>query len=144
MEIGSYRGRSAAAWYQGIEDRGSLFCVDSWDADYPEGRPSDFEIFNEQMAIMNYAPTVMRMPSVEAVEMLAPGCIDIVFIDGNHAEAGLDIDYWLPKLKLGGLICGHDWRRGGELERQVIERLPEAKLIKGSIWAWRKTKWKPV
>lgn len=137
VEVGSYRGRSAAAWYQGIEDRGSLFCVDPWDADYPEGLPSDFEIFNEQMAIMGYTPEVLSMPSCLAAPLFDECSIDLIFIDGNHTEAGLDIDYWLPKLKPTGMICGHDWRRGGELERQVLARLPEAELIKGSIWAWR-------
>lgn len=137
VEIGSYRGRSAAAWYQGVEGRGTLFCIDPWDAGYPEGRPSDYEIFKEQMAIMGYTPEVVRMASIEAVGRFADQSVDLVFIDGNHAEAGLDVDLWLAKLKPTGLLCGHDWRRGGVLEAAVLERLPDAKLIKGSIWAWR-------
>jgi predicted O-methyltransferase YrrM len=137
VEIGSYRGRSAAAWYHGIEGRGTLYCVDPWDAGYPEGRSSDYEIFKEQMAFMGYTPEVLRMASIEAVEQFDDHSIDLIFIDGNHEEAGLDVDLWLPKLKPGGLLCGHDWRRGGELEASVLERVPDAKLIKGSIWAWR-------
>jgi predicted O-methyltransferase YrrM len=136
VEIGSYRGRSAAAWYQGIQGRGTLYCIDPWDDSYPEGRPSDYEIFNEQMAIMGYTPEVLRMPSIEAAKLFEDESVDLIFIDGDHKQAGLDVDLWLPKLKPDGLLCGHDWRRGGELEQQVLQRLPDAQLVKGSIWTW--------
>jgi predicted O-methyltransferase YrrM len=137
VEIGSYRGRSAAAWYQGIQGRGTLYCIDPWDAAYPEGLPSDYEIFKTQMKMMGYAPTVLRMSSMEAALLFDDGSLDIVFIDGNHAEVGLDIDRWLPKLKPMGLLCGHDWRRGRALEGEILARLPDAMLVTGSIWEWR-------
>ena len=77
------------------------------------------------------------MSSVEAVTQFKDSSVDLVFIDGNHAEAGLDVDCWLPKVKTHGLLCGHDWRRGGVLEAEVLKRLPDAHLVKGSIWQWR-------
>lgn len=136
VEIGSYRGRSAAAWYAGIQGRGILYCIDPWDAGYPEGCPSDYEIFKESMALMSYEPAILHMPSVEAAPLFDDGSIDVVFIDGNHVEAGLDVDLWLPKLKPSGLLCGHDWRRGRTLESAILKRLPDAELITGSIWKW--------
>lgn len=139
VEVGSYRGRSAAAWYQGIEGRGELYCVDPWNTEYPEGRPADYEIFKEQMAMMGYEPIVLRMTSVMAASLFGNDSLDLVFIDGNHREIGLDVDTWLPKVKPGGILCGHDWRRGGVLEAEVLKRLPEAQLVKGSIWRWCKS-----
>jgi len=138
VEIGSFRGRSAAAWYQGIKGRGTLYCVDPWNEQYPEGKPSDYEIFKEQMAMMGYSPTVLGMASVQAAKLYDDESVDLVFIDGNHKEIGLDMDTWLPKVKSGGLLCGHDCRRGRPLESEIMKRLPEAQRVKGSIWQWRK------
>ena len=138
VEIGSYRGRSAAAWYQGIQGRGRLVCVDPWDAAYPEGKPSDYELFLLNMGFMGYSPTITRTSSQEASRSVSDSSLDVVFIDGDHNEAGLDVDYWLPKIKPGGMLCGHDMRKGSKVESDILARLPEAKRVKGSIWEWRK------
>lgn len=39
------------------------------------------------------------------------GCFDCVFIDADHSYemALLDIENWYPKVKKGGLLCGHDF-----------------------------------
>jgi len=36
---------------------------------------------------------------------------DFVFIDGDHSTEGVsaDIAAWLPKIKPGGILIGHDW-----------------------------------
>lgn len=138
VEVGSYRGRSAAAWYQGIQGRGRLVCVDPWDASYPEGKPSDFELFKQNMTMMGYEPEVLRLSSRLASPLFLDRSLDVVFIDGDHSQAGLDVDIWRPKVKPGGIICGHDMRPGSELEFQILKRLPEAQRVKGSIWGWRK------
>lgn len=40
--------------------------------------------------------------------------IDCVFIDGSHDEQSViqDLDYWVPKVKVGGYVCGHDYIDG--------------------------------
>ena len=138
VEIGSFRGRSAAAWYQGIEGRGRLVCVDPWDAAYPEGKPSDYEIFKQSMATMGYKPEVIQSSSRLASALFRDQSLDVVFIDGDHNEAGIDVDLWLPKMKPCGMICGHDMRPDSKVEADILARLPDAKRVKGSIWEWRK------
>lgn len=41
----------------------------------------------------------------------AGGPVDLVFVDGDHSEAGArgDIEAWLPRIKPGGLIVIHDF-----------------------------------
>lgn len=48
--------------------------------------------------------------SVAAAERYADHSVDFCFIDGDHTEAGArrDIEAWLPKMKPGGLLAGHD------------------------------------
>lgn len=55
--------------------------------------------------------TVIRLPSVEAANVVADGSQDFVFIDGEHTYEAVreDIAAWLPKLRPGGLLCGHDY-----------------------------------
>ena len=48
--------------------------------------------------------------SVSAALAFADGAFDLVFLDADHSEEGVraDIDAWLPKVKPGGWIGGHD------------------------------------
>ncbi len=63
---------------------------------------------------------VLRMDSREAAKMFEEkrdrhyfkdGYFDLVFIDANHnkEEVLKDIEAWLPLIKKGGIICGHDY-----------------------------------
>lgn len=51
-----------------------------------------------------------KMTSVKAAGKIADGSLDFVFVDGDHAQEGVssDIRTWLPKIKRGGRLIGHD------------------------------------
>ena len=53
----------------------------------------------------------MVMESRQACESFEDNSLDFVFVDGDHSYEGVkeDIDIWLPKIKTGGYICGHDY-----------------------------------
>jgi len=42
---------------------------------------------------------------------LTPNNLDIVFIDADHSYDAVrkDIDLWLPKIREGGILAGHDY-----------------------------------
>ena len=54
--------------------------------------------------------TTIRKPSQEA-DTDIPNNLDFVFIDGNHGYEYVkkDLELWVPKVKSGGLVAGHDW-----------------------------------
>jgi len=54
---------------------------------------------------------IKRMLSAEAVKEIADKSIYYAFLDGDHSEKGCceDIELWLPKVKPGGWIGGHDY-----------------------------------
>jgi len=54
---------------------------------------------------------IVKLSSEEASELFWPGFFDMVYIDANHrAEWVLkDIKAWLPLIKKGGIIAGHDY-----------------------------------
>ncbi len=54
--------------------------------------------------------TILRMTSLEAAAH-TPDQFDLVFIDANHEYQHVkqDILAWLPKVRLGGILAGHDY-----------------------------------
>jgi predicted O-methyltransferase YrrM len=58
--------------------------------------------------------TLWRKTSREAAEMVADASQDFVFIDADHRYESVleDIRLWRPKVKPGGLLCGHDYSGG--------------------------------
>jgi hypothetical protein len=49
--------------------------------------------------------------STVAASNVNDGALDFVFIDADHSYEGCsaDINAWVPKIKPGGLLCGHDY-----------------------------------
>lgn len=53
---------------------------------------------------------IVRMTSIDASKQYEDGYFDLVYLDGNHAYEAVkeDIQAWLPKVKKGGYLSGHD------------------------------------
>jgi len=56
---------------------------------------------------------ILPFPSVTAAGRVKDASLDFVFIDADHSyECCLeDIKAWHPKVRAGGLICGHDYHQ---------------------------------
>jgi hypothetical protein len=61
--------------------------------------------------------------SEEACKDIPDGSLDFVYIDGNHQYESVieDIGFWDSKVKIGGLIAGHDYQMKNEVKRAVDE-----------------------
>ena len=59
--------------------------------------------------------TMYRLSTDEASMLVEDGSLDWVFIDADHSYEGVraDITNWLPKIRKGGMITGHDIDRKG-------------------------------
>lgn len=56
--------------------------------------------------------TVIHAESPYAARFVQDDWLDFVFVDADHSYAACsaDIRGWLPKLKAGGMMAGHDYR----------------------------------
>lgn len=76
--------------------------------DLPSNNVFDIGLFQDNKTInkIKYLSIGSELASKEL-----PNDLDLVFIDAAHGyiEVKQDIELWLPKLRKGGIICGHDY-----------------------------------
>lgn len=78
---------------------------------------------------------VHRMYSVKAAKKFKNGQLDFVYIDANHKYDAVveDMQTWWPKLKDGGILCGHDHYTENSkfLDCGVLQAVNEFALAQG-------------
>ena len=141
VELGSYRGRSTRAL--GDSTKGKVIAIDHWQGEphLPMEQEERDRLFKEFKANLSdlienekVVPVNVNHADVNTVPMLAEIKPDFVFVDGDHNQSRRDIQTWLPKIILGGIIAGHDSTHI-PIAKTVAELLPSFKLIKNTkIW----------
>lgn len=131
-EIGVFSGATSARLLR-REDL-ILFMVDPWTEFVADGvviatnedQEKNFKAAQEATEFAQNRRHIVRMDSGMAAACMDDASLDFVFIDGDHSYIAVsaDIRVWLPKLKRGGLLCGHDYSNpdyefGGEVKRAV-------------------------
>lgn len=148
-EVGSWQGRSTMALAEHCH--GTVYAVDTWKGS-PEhqdqfvNNPPDwcYDEFCKNLAeyIKSNRVIPIRADSRYAAKVIMWSLyFDMVFLDAAHEyeEISADFDAWLPRVRSGGIICGHD--AGFEpVTRALNERLPQGwsqRNVHG-IWSWQK------
>lgn len=161
VEIGSLWGKSSSFLGVEIKNSGkniSLDCVDFWDVrgvkelsqpgdpcgySYPEhGDDIIFQVFNRNMEMSGVADLIHtnRMSSEDASKLYGDESLDFIFIDADHQYESVlkDIAGWLPKLKYGRTLAGHDYDWPG-VKKAVDEFFGiENIVIRGTSWTFYK------
>jgi hypothetical protein len=88
---------------------------------------------------------IIRLPSLETAPLFKDGYFDLVFIDGDHSYDAViaNIKAWIPKVRDGGILCGHDYvatsrRRIGwyDVIHAVDDFLGDKKsILDDTVWA---------
>jgi hypothetical protein len=96
-----------------------------------------FNEFKKNIQIHKNKIVILKMFSKEASTHIKDGILDFIFIDGNHGYEFVkeDIQLYLPKVKKGGLIGGHDY---GHVKGGVKEAVNELfdDFFEGSNKTW--------
>lgn len=86
---------------------------------------------------------VIRKDTVEAANLDRIKEVDVVFVDADHTYEGVlaDIRAWWPKVKVGGVMCGHDIDSPRDLNgtwgvrRAVEEYFRHPPQVTDNVWA---------
>jgi len=111
---------------------------EDWHMHSQPGLDSVYEHVRERFKRIPRA-AVIRKTSEAASKGFKPESLDLVFIDAIHLYdyAKQDIQSWLPKLKPGGILAGHDYQKAFPgVIKAVDEFCPEGKLhVEGDhVW----------
>jgi len=148
-EIGCAEGETTAYLLEKCPDM-TLYAVDLWDHINPElGGGKEYiddkwdfiklkQMFDD--ATLKYKNRLVIFQDVSwlSAERIPDESLDFVFIDASHEYESVkkDILAWMPKVKKGGLIAGHDINFD-EVKWAVEEYIAGYKLA-GIDWIWYK------
>lgn len=150
-EVGVWKGHSISYLVQEMIAAGKkdiqLFAVDIWneweDLNGDPEQPYIYQIYNRVLEVTNTRPYIqdIKCRSDLAAVNFEDKFFDFVYIDANHSYENVkkDILAWLPKVKVGGIIAGHDYYEG-EGVKVVVDELIEAKILPnvrffaGNVW----------
>lgn len=126
VEVGSMHGKSACCMASAASTS-NIYCYDFWPGNNIKAsdeiiRLNTMERFSEYTErYSNITP--IRVKSNLDYEWTGPA-VDLFFIDAAHTNPTdwQTIEYWLPNIKSGGIICGHDYYTK---ERDGIIRYPD-------------------
>lgn len=118
VEVGSFKGTYAKT----ILDNwaGKLYMVDVWrplseeEYDDSSNHKDHLDAYSETMNnISGFEDRafMLRMKSEDGSKLFNDNSLDFVYIDANHTYQAVkdDIEYWYSKVKIGGLLLGHDY-----------------------------------
>jgi predicted O-methyltransferase YrrM len=116
VEVGTFCGRSLFATCAGMSQGSKVICVDAnlgYTAPIPWVQSVRGSTIKMAKELTGVHVELMESYSLDAARAVHDSgqMIDSIFIDGDHnvAEVTGDIQAWLPLLRPGGLICGHDY-----------------------------------
>jgi predicted O-methyltransferase YrrM len=139
VEIGVYEGSSALALCRALDPGAELHLVDPFGA-HPDALPSGWgatewatrRVLARALRARGRDAPRLRWHIALSQELAArwEGEVDMVFIDGDHSEAGCELDWsvWHPFVAPGGRVVFHDARadrsggRGLPGPTAVVER----------------------
>jgi hypothetical protein len=156
MEVGCWLGKSIAAFHAFAKEAGKtvhLHVVDTFCG--TPANPAHKAIldahggnvekhFRENMKALRVSPSELKIhacSSVWASYVFPTENIDAIFIDADHSEAAVreDIASWLPVVKPGGILAGHDYDEEGVKAAvdAILKPKGEVKTV-GRCWVFQK------
>jgi predicted O-methyltransferase YrrM len=135
VEVGAWKGKSAVYLADRLEDIKKTIdfsVVDIFKGDDETGKLDVLEEFKKNRGARKI--TIIEGDSAGSAAQFADDALDGVLIDAAHdyANAKRDIEAWLPKVKDGGFIGGHD--ADSEGVSKALESLGIKYNVIGRCW----------
>jgi len=142
VEIGAWKGRSACFMAVEIINSGKdikFDCIDNWSLGDTR------EEFLKNIEPVKHIINVINMDSLEAAKLYEDNSIKFCFSDGNHTYPYVtkEIKAFLPKIKSGGILAGHDYASVMDGDNQVYNAVNDTLGINNittdkNVWIYEK------
>ena len=157
VEVGSFLGQSTAAMGTFIKESGKridFHAVDIFElSDFSDEPHFDaikqhggnfYKVFEDNLIAADVRDYVnpVKATSLEASNQYEDRSISFLMIDASHAYKDVvdDIEYWYPKIKMGGIISGDDYDFE-EVAKAVKDTCGDnIKVYPNTTWWFRKNK----
>ncbi len=145
VEVGVYCGKSTVFFAEEIRRSEKRIRLDSWDI-FEGWHPWDPNVPVPTIDVVrgHLGPELLQIANVrqgrspDVAAQYEDRSLDFVWIDGGHheEECAADILGWWPKLKLGGVMGGHDLtpKFGGVVA--AVARLLGPRASSRPPWSW--------
>lgn len=149
-EVGCYLGKSLVymkqrMFYGWVTKSFDIIAVDMWDGQSLV-KPID-DMFKKFWLNIQSVPLISGIypiigESVKVAEWFDYDYFDAVFIDADHSYSAVtaDIKAWLPKVKKGGILAGHDYDNDAwvSVKNAVDDFFGDRVKIMGRCWIYNK------
>lgn len=151
VEVGVWHGKSLAMLCQHVRTAGKdqkVVAVDNFmgstcdklDETVRQMPVTLYDTFIDNMTkcgCIDLVSKIVSADSAEAAKSFPDASLDFVFIDANHEDDAVrrDISAWLPKVKPGGILAGHDINRSS-VYHPVCELVPGWRSVGVSGMCW--------
>lgn len=141
VEIGVWRCRGSSLFRREYP-KAKMILVDPFlklrkDKNEMESRMNTYALTAYKRFQRDWNTKIIRAYSHEAAELLNDK-YDLVFIDSMHTYKAVkqDIELWLPKVRKGGILAGHDY--GGKYKgvKQAVDEAFGDNILIGKDLTW--------
>jgi hypothetical protein len=160
VEVGVWKGKSLSLMAELIKHSNrnvTIYGVDTWQGSLNEeahqkivrdvGGEENFYLeflktFHAHKLLKHVVP--IKLASIVAATIFRDESIQHLYLDASHTyeDVSADIKAWFPKIKVGGIMSGHDYYIGNApsepLIRAVDEAFPKITRYYGGVWEIRK------
>jgi predicted O-methyltransferase YrrM len=139
IEVGSYIGESTLMFEKAMELT-RLHCVDMWGITNKYGQneieqaEQVFDMLTNKSTLIKKHKTHSRNERLKSI-----GKVDFVYIDASHEykDVKADIEFYLPFIKEGGIIAGHDFSEKFKgVQNAVVECFPKSEITIYEDTSW--------
>lgn len=126
VEIGVLAGGNALDMLEHFPNLYLLHLIDSYTGHYP------FYYSSAKRDLKKHEDRIAWhiLSSQDAVKIFTDNTIDFVYIDNGHTYEQVkgDANRWWPKVRVGGMLCGHDYVLPGDVKTAIDEFVKENNL----------------
>ena len=142
VELGAWKGRSSRFLVSKAREKSpdiSIHIEDTWQGSpehTEEAKKGIYEKFIENMKAFEGSYIAHKMTTNEAASLFEDGSLDGVFIDADHTYEAVkrDIQNWMPKVREGGILAGHDYVSTWPGVMRAVDELVSGFSISEQCW----------